>query len=277
MKTFLDAVEQGLQQAPELPVAISFPTEAEWNRFSAALDASVSTATANERGVVFENHSPMSVFGTGAVVGGAAIAAAIVLPSLMQHRLDASETTVQESLERIASVQRTIKQGAYIDTDRDGVGEYAYFGEITGAVPIRGGAAKIGRSPLPAEFANLANGVVQYSGYCFRLDLADRTGVPLAEKHGGGAPSGVDADGAELGYVVYCWPMQMGASGRRVFVLDETGTVFASENDRGEQGYSGLHRAPRGDAAFLEGGTARDRGTRSVRRGRDGGLWIREN
>ena len=75
--------------------------------------------------------------------------------------------------------------------------------------------------------------------------------------------------------MTYAWPVEAGASGRRAFVIDESGEVFVTENEK--QGYSGLAGRPAGDAAYLSANNNRNRGIRSVRRGRDGGLWLKED
>jgi hypothetical protein len=53
-------------------------------------------------------------------------------------------------------------------------------------------------------------------------------------------------------FVCYAWPVELGVTGRRAFVVSPRGEIFAAAND-GFQDYSGMERIPAPGAAFVAG------------------------
>jgi len=184
---------------------------------------------------------------------------------------------VVANLRAIAAAQQQFRSIGLADADEDGLGEYGFLAELSGAVPVRGAGLSVSPPLLDERFQVIQNGCAEKSGYLYRVDLPGADGQPIPEASKGGAPQRVPAAGGELGFVVYAWPREIGSTGTRVFVVDETGEIFVSDNAGPQQGYSGWERTPAGDASFLIRNNNRERGRRSVRRGQDGALWLRED
>src|SRR4030095_16704815 len=109
------------------------------------------------------------------VVAIIAIIASIAIPKLMSARLSANEAAAISTLRSISSAEAQIQSSGAIDTDGDGGGEYAYFAEMSGTVPMRiqnaAGAQAIGVATdvlnpavLASAFGNVAGGSVRRSG-----------------------------------------------------------------------------------------------------------------
>ena len=71
------------------------------------------------------------------VVAIIAIIASIAIPKLMSARLAANEAAAIATLRSVSSAQAQIQSSGAIDTDADGAGEYGYFAELAGSVPMR--------------------------------------------------------------------------------------------------------------------------------------------
>ena len=123
------------------------------------------------------------------VVAIIAIIASIAIPKLMSARLSANESAAISTLRSVASAQAQIQSSSAVDTDADGGGEYAYFGELSGVDPLRisaagvpaaGGAVDLlNPAILSSAFGNIAASVVVRSGYCFQMFLPDAAGVGI--------------------------------------------------------------------------------------------------
>jgi hypothetical protein len=142
-----------------------------------------------------------------------------------------------------------------------------------GALSLRASDRTLDPPLLSRGLGNPLDGCYRKSGYWFRVDLPGKNGAPMSEAGSGGAPAGLAPDGAEEGFAIYAWPDRHPESGKRAFVIDETGEIFATDNDLPPQGYEGVHRPPKGDAAFLTENSNRSRGNGMLRRGRDGAIW----
>jgi len=225
------------------------------------------------------------------VVAIIAIIASIAIPKLMSARLAANESAAVSTLRSIASAQAQIQSAAAIDSDADGGGEYAYFGELAGSDPLRitdgaGGAAAgvVGTDELsPAMLSNAfgnvdANGAVVRSGYCFAIFLPDATAAGatggIAEANGGGADAAnfPNPDNCEILWAAYAWPVDYQKTGNRVFFINQEGDLLQM-NNRLAVPYDGAAAGPAFDAAF---GTAGDMASALGINGvaaQDGGTW----
>ena len=75
------------------------------------------------------------------VIAIIAIIAAIAIPNLLSARLNSNETAAIATLRNIISAQSQFQTTARADENNNGVGEYGFFGELSGADNVRGGAA----------------------------------------------------------------------------------------------------------------------------------------
>ncbi len=196
------------------------------------------------------------------VVSMIAIIAGIALPNLLSARIGANESAAISTMKHIVSAQSVAQTAAVIDQDTDGLGEYCWFAEMGGMVPVRDNTGPNGGAIMtPSSLARSlgvvnANGVVSKSGYVFRLALPAPGGAPVTEAGGGGSPAGEDPNLCEVAWVCYAWPAGYGTAGKRVFAVNQGGDLVQSDNVGGTNGtYSGLGNVPPPDAAFETGST----------------------
>jgi prepilin-type N-terminal cleavage/methylation domain-containing protein len=172
------------------------------------------------------------------VVAIIAIIASIAIPRLMSARLSANESAAVATLRSLSSAQAQLQSSSAIDTDGDGGGEYGYFGELAGAVPLRvsnagapaAGVAGDELTPpvLSTAFGNVdAAGVVVRSGYCFQIYLPDGAVAPAGIAEGGALP---DADNGEILWCAYAWPAQVQNTGNRSFFINQEGDLLSTPN-----------------------------------------------
>jgi prepilin-type N-terminal cleavage/methylation domain-containing protein len=153
------------------------------------------------------NNSGFTLIELMIVVAIIAIIASIAIPKLLSARLSANEAAAISTLRSISSAQAQVQSSGSIDSDADGSGEYAYFGELSGVMPLRdnvAGVAAIGAnlltpSIMSTAFGNMSQdpaatgGIVVRSGYCFEMFLPDgnspTAGIPELTATGGADPA----------------------------------------------------------------------------------------
>ena len=211
------------------------------------------------------------------VVAIIAIIAAVAIPKLMSARISANENAAIATLRSIAAAQQQFQASCAVDTDADGGGEYAYFGELSGTVPMRifGPASQlpeIGIAPadlldppyLATAFGDMVadgngEGVVERQGYYFKIFLPGPTagGVTpgLPEDPAGGAVAGNmganwGSANCEIIWCAYAWPVSAEKTGNRAFFINQEGDIIQYDNRIGS--YDGLLAAniPTFDAAY---------------------------
>jgi prepilin-type N-terminal cleavage/methylation domain-containing protein len=205
------------------------------------------------------------------VVAIIAIIASVAIPKLMSARLAANESAAIATLRSLSSAQAQIQSSGAIDSDADGSGEYGYFGELSGADPVRVAA---GAPPAPAAgavgtdeltpsvmssaFGNVAASVVVRSGYVFQIWLPGVTAgglTPgLAEAPAGGAAAPFPVpNNCEVMWCAYAWPLNVQTSGNRAFFINQEGDLLQNLN-RGAAAYTGVAGGPAFDACFSVAG-----------------------
>jgi prepilin-type N-terminal cleavage/methylation domain-containing protein len=208
------------------------------------------------------------------VVAIIAIIASVAIPRLMAARLAANESAAVSTLRSLSSAQAQLQSSGAIDSDADGGGEYGYFGELSGVVPLRifdpvGGVAALGAANadelnpavLSTAFGNVVadgagDGVVTRSGYIFKIFLPDATagGVTqgLGEAAAGGAGAVLpSADNCEILWCAYAWPLSVNQTGNRVFFMNQEGDLLQTLNRAGAATqYDGMNAAPAFDAVY---------------------------
>lgn len=200
------------------------------------------------------------------VVAIIAIVASFAVPRMLGAKLSANETSAVSVLRAIVASQMQAQTANSIDTDADGLSEFAYFGELAGTIPARkavGGAPapgvvgvdELAPSPLISALGNVSGGVVMRSGYVFQMWLADNAGAGIAEDPTGGKTSGPfpDPNNGETIWCAYGWPIAAGSTGNKCFFVNQEGVILQSAN-RGVGSYSGLAAGPAFDAAFTVAG-----------------------
>jgi prepilin-type N-terminal cleavage/methylation domain-containing protein len=176
------------------------------------------------------------------VVAIIAIIASIAIPKLMSARLAANEAAAIATLRSISSAEAQIQSSGSIDTDADGAGEYGYFGELSGANPMRVSAAGLPAagaaadilvpSILPSAFGVVQNSFVSRSGYYFQIWLPNNVFVGIAEDPAGGKAGAPfpDSNNGEIIWACYAWPVGYNQTGNRAFFVNQEGDLLQCNN-----------------------------------------------
>ncbi|MCA9323020.1 MAG: prepilin-type N-terminal cleavage/methylation domain-containing protein [Planctomycetes bacterium] len=203
------------------------------------------------------------------VIAIISIITAIAVPNLMNARLSSNEAAAISLLRSLSSVQIQVANRKFIDMDADGIGEYGFFGELSGAIQPR---AIPGGALLPpllvGSFRQVNNGIVTRQGFHFVVYLPDVNTLGLAE-----TPANyplVDPNAAESLWCAYAWPADFGSSGRRAYFINHVGEVLKTDNS--VQNYNGTVTIPPPDAAYMVAGSI-DGLYRPGQVASDGGTW----
>jgi hypothetical protein len=185
------------------------------------------------------------------------VGVAIIVPIARRGRIEENETSAIGALRTLAKTESTWQIASYVDQDGDGLGEFGFFYEMAAAACNR---TEKGTSPEPVwtSYFNpvfgttaLANGgVATNHGYHFRIYLPSASGTAIPEPAQPIPGNPADADVQERRWVCYAWPVEVGRTGRRAFVVSRQGEVFDTAND-GFQNYSGTGNTPEPGAAFV--------------------------
>jgi len=199
------------------------------------------------------------------VVAIIAIIASIAIPKLMSARLAANEAAAVATLRSISSAEAQIQSSGSIDTDADGAGEYGYFGELSGAAPMRisnAGAPAAGAagvdiltpSILPSAFGTVQNSIVSRSGYYFQIWLPDAAFAGVAEDValGGGKAAAPfpNPNNNEIMWCCYAWPVGYNQTGNRAFFVNQEGDLLQCNNRQAAGAMTGTATAPGYDEAY---------------------------
>ncbi|MBL8862426.1 MAG: prepilin-type N-terminal cleavage/methylation domain-containing protein [Planctomycetes bacterium] len=231
------------------------------------------------------------------VVAIIAAISAMAVPKFMRARLSANEAAAISTLRLLSGVQAQVRSLGAIDTDADGSGEYAYFGELAGTAPMRiatgagpgagtAGVDELDPSVITNAFGTLdANGYASRSGYYFQMWLPGPTagvvaGLPEAAGAGaGGAGGGApgpggfpDPDNAEILWGCYAWPVRAGDTGNRVFFVSSEGLVLQYEN-RTATPFSGTANPPDFGEAYTDPADMASRMRIGVAGGNQSSIW----
>lgn len=178
------------------------------------------------------------------------VIAAAAIPNLISSRITANESAAIATLRTIVSAQAQGQSRSAVDVDADGIGEYMYLAELSGTVNLRGQATPLSPAVVSVALGQVANTVVNKSGYSFAMFLPSpgAVGVPEDPNGGKGALGAIGDDMAETVWCCYAWPATYGSSGRRAFMVNQSGDILQTNN--AIQTYSGLGAPPAPDAAY---------------------------
>lgn len=191
----------------------------------------------------------LAVAGLLALVATVRFVIGAAVPGLVKGGNNATELRALSRLREVLFAEDAARKLAFVDPDRDGVGSAALIGELSGALPLRGGAA-LSEPPLSSEFRRLVETkhgpATPLGAYLFMVCLPTREGGLSAR------PDGVwDEERAERQYAAYAWPLDDAHGVSRVFFLDAHETILVFENRRGtELTYAGPYFPPACDAAL---------------------------
>ena len=169
------------------------------------------------------------------------------IPSLLGTQMGRNEAVCVGMLRKIAASQKKFKAARIVDQDSDGMGEYGYFQELAGALRPRVDPRAHGPLPTPVTtgeyistvFGHTNDSTCAKSGYHFFMYLPDGAGGVRGEDNI--ASDNTAADAQEKRFCCYAWPVTYDASGKRCFVINQDGDVYAAKNNTagGEHLYSG--------------------------------------
>jgi prepilin-type N-terminal cleavage/methylation domain-containing protein len=216
------------------------------------------------------------------VVAIIAIIAAIAIPGLIRARISAHESSTIGNLRSLSTAQTQFQNQATVDQDGDGVGEFGWFGELSGTEGLRGGGARIAGSPYIASILGVKDGAgnSQKSGYLYKMYLPTAAGTAVAELQAIAATTvPADANEQETRWCAYAWPNLRGSSGNRAFMVNHAGTVMATPNNAALYTGSGTAAVmPAADAAFESGTGANLSGAITLSAAgatsNDGDMWV---
>lgn len=156
------------------------------------------------------------------------------------------------------------------------LGEYGYFGELSGRTTVRGSTQRISPPVLSTAFGNVTLKRVSRSGYLFQMFLPDATAQGIGEDDAGGDTgndNGVDAGQAETLWCCYAWPQVQGNSGKRTFFANQSGDVLATNG--ASTAYSGTTTPCTFGVAFSAAASlAMSSAVAANTRGTDGNTWV---
>jgi len=199
------------------------------------------------------------------------------LEELTRARMGANERVALATARQGIASQSQFQQGARIDEDADGTGEYGGFVEMAGGVVRRRGhvqASPHGRL-VPAVLHNTwqtlnAHGEGTRSGYLYRIYLPGSGGVGVGEPTEGFPADSVATDLAETTWCMYAWPEKYGTTGTRTYFTNQGGDVLWTD----ASAYSGPGAGPAPDAAYLPEVRGRIVGRAAIGlKGVDGNVW----
>jgi len=192
-----------------------------------------------------------------------------IADKMKAQRLRSNEWAAIATLRNITSAQAQFQATARADENRNGVGEYGSFAELSGAVEVREGV-KLNPPVLSRAFRNVRQGRVKRAGYYYRIFLPRvGGGRALAENdHGGFLAREVDPAKAETTWCCYAWPVDPGVTGRRTFFVNQAGDILANVDRK----YGG-EEEPEADAAFDADSDGILGNTAVGKEGRDRGAW----
>ncbi|MDA0841220.1 MAG: type II secretion system protein [Planctomycetota bacterium] len=152
------------------------------------------------------------------VLSVVSVIAILAIPNVLRSRLSANETMAINTLKYLSMMQEEFQQALEHNVDNDDVGEYGTFAMLSGAKPTSNGEMK--EPYLDARFQQETDGVVEVSGYRFKLFLPDK------ERMVQGRLSRV-TDEKEVFWCAFAWPGKPGESGERVFFINQSNLIFS--------------------------------------------------
>jgi hypothetical protein len=205
-----------------------------------------------------------------------AIIAAIAIPGLLRARIASNETAAIGTLRTLITSETQWQAEVEVDQDDDGTGEFGFFQELSGTVPVRGGEQPVSPAYVTSVLgstAQVGDGIASKSGYLFVVYLPDGNEGWISEASPLPPANPAAADAQEQRFVIYAWPASVGNSGNRAFVVTEQGEVFATAN-RGFQDYNGMMYIPEAEAAFPEGSRGDEQQLIMGETTMDGAVWL---
>jgi hypothetical protein len=191
----------------------------------------------------------MAVATLGASAGLLRFVAEEAAPGIIAGGRRATEQSAVSRLREILFAEDALRTHAWWDPDRDGVGSAALLGELSGAIPLRGGTP-LAPPPYDARRAPMLETPIgpalEAGGYLFVVCLPAARGGWTARP---GDP--VDEERAERHWIAYAWPASASEGVRDAYFLDQHERILVSSNgDAPQARWAGPSFPPPCDAAL---------------------------
>jgi hypothetical protein len=209
------------------------------------LGAAAFVAARKRKGDLF---LPLVAVGLG--LGGTALWVWLSASYLADY-IPARERAVMDQLRKLYLAQEGFRKKCVVDQDEDGVGEFGLLYEMAGGEKVRceGGlkdSSLSGKGFLSHTFRVISKyGYGEKYGYYFYVFLPGKDGwaEPVFDTHRAPLPGDrAVANNQERFWRAFAWPYSRDRSGRRVFYIDQSGVLYASDNR--SQGYDGIAKMP---------------------------------
>lgn len=180
------------------------------------------------------------------------ILAGITVPTYVARRISANESAIVATMRAISQAQLQCRTLSLIDTNADGVAEFATLPELSGNAPLRSTGERIESRLLSLNLGKQdANGHAMIHGYRIAVYLPNAAGEGVI---GMTANNGTfDAGRTRDYFTCLAWPMAVNVTGHHAYFLNQQGQAMKAMAPV----YSGLDRVPPAGAALL--GTASPR------------------
>lgn len=167
-----------------------------------------------------------------AIVPVMLVAAAVVLvPQWQLDRLNRNESLAIARMKWICTAENHMKAVGAWDPGATGTGGFGFFSDLRGE-PSRGNAVlDWGSQPLPLgrDLEVDERGLAHCGGYVFALFLPAQDGGWATERDVVQGRAIDEAKAREL-WICYAWPEEPGSTGRRVFMIHQSGDLLAHGN-----------------------------------------------
>lgn len=193
----------------------------------------------------------------------------MLLDMVGRAKMRAAESSALFALKQIAFAQSQCAASGAIDVNGNGQGEFGFFGELAGAVNVRGGEQRLSPPLLGSAFGNVIASQVSKAGYVFQIWLPSAESLGVTEQPAGGDAAnalGVHPGSAEILWCCYAWPMD-DVSGSRTFFVSQSGDILATDNG----GHYAAKKSPAFNAAYC--GSRMDSPIAANKKGVDGMFW----
>jgi hypothetical protein len=155
-------------------------------------------------------------------IGAAAIIASIAIPNLLASKANAAESGVVSTLKaQVFPAEIQFQAGNYQDRDKDGIGDFGFFGEMAGG-PIPGNANNVTLSLLRPEW-NAVSPVI--NGYQYSVYIPDGKGGAMSAVDDHPISDALKNERPEADFVAYAWPVKV-VKNSRLYGITRTGTVY---------------------------------------------------
>jgi type II secretory pathway pseudopilin PulG len=177
------------------------------------------------------------------VVAVVAVLLSFLLEKLMPY-YSSRATTAIVPLRLIITAQHQFRNEAIKDRDGDGIGEFGYFTELSGALPVPcGDSAKVAKPPfITSVFGSTSlseRGIATRNGYHYLIYLPS-SGKKTCRENGKEIPAikgralstqeEIEINRQEQYFAVYAWPISAKDPTTAAYFINSQGEIYKTDN-----------------------------------------------